>query len=118
MDFEYRKECLFNTNRPYNVDDCHHEVREARRGDPARLLRRVASRNDSPKITGDWSYLVGESFDSPWPGLRSPQGLEIGPGGREVGLECKRGLVLDDPFRDLAGIGQAELPGDEFENGC
>jgi len=43
-----------------NVDDCHrNEVREARRGDPARLLRRFASRNDSPKITGDWCKLRG-----------------------------------------------------------
>ena len=43
-----------STNRPYNVDDCHHEVREARRGDPARLLRRSASRNDSLNIKGRW----------------------------------------------------------------
>jgi len=42
------------TNRPYNIDDCHREVREARRGDPARLLRRFASRNDNPNIKGDW----------------------------------------------------------------
>ncbi len=40
------------TNRPYYLADCQHEVREARCGDPARLLRRVASRNHSPKITG------------------------------------------------------------------
>jgi len=32
-------------------------VREARRGDPARLLRRFASRNDSPKITGHWLWV-------------------------------------------------------------
>jgi len=47
-----------NTNRPYNVDNCHHEVREARRGDPARLLRRSASRNDSLNIKGRW-YKAG-----------------------------------------------------------
>jgi len=31
------------TNRPCSIDDCHHAVREARRGDPAQLLRRSAS---------------------------------------------------------------------------
>jgi len=45
---------VYDTNRPYNVDDCHHEVREARRGDPARLLRRSASRNDRLNFKGRW----------------------------------------------------------------
>jgi len=55
-----------HTNRPYNVDDCHHEVREARRGDPARLLRGSASRNDSLKITGDWYQLDQALMGSGW----------------------------------------------------
>jgi len=40
-------------------------VREARRGDPARLLRRFASRDDSLKITGDWYQSREFSFPLP-----------------------------------------------------
>ena len=39
---------------PYVLGFCHREVREARRGDPAGLLRRSAPRNDSPFIKGRW----------------------------------------------------------------
>ena len=35
-----------DTNVPYILDSCHREVREARCGDPAGLLRRSAPRND------------------------------------------------------------------------
>ena len=43
-----------HTNVPDVRDICHREVREARRGDPAGLLRRYASRNDSLFIKGRW----------------------------------------------------------------
>jgi len=56
-----------------NVDDCHHEVREARRGDPARLLRRSASRNASPNIKGRWYYRMDST-----PRRRDPQPSGLG----------------------------------------
>ena len=46
-----------DTNLPYLFDSCHREVREAYRGDPAGLLRRYASRNDSLIFTGRWHQM-------------------------------------------------------------
>ncbi len=50
----YRWRSSGNTNRLYNLDDCHPEVRQARHGDHVRLHHRFASRNDSPNIKGRW----------------------------------------------------------------
>jgi hypothetical protein len=49
-----------DTNRPYLLRCCHREVREARRGDPAGLLRRFAPRNDSVFSSGDWYDIIAQ----------------------------------------------------------
>jgi hypothetical protein len=45
---------MIHTSVPYVLDLGHREVREARRGDPAGLLRRYAPRNDRLFFIGRW----------------------------------------------------------------